>query len=112
MEELGSVDTLVDVVGTSIALHHLGVEAVYAAPLVLGAPSPPRRAGGYSNPAPATLELIAAANAPVAADNPVHKGAGELTTPGPARRAHHPGGVWPPGLQRPCRGGGTGYQGP
>ena len=64
LEELGSVDTLVDVVGTSIALHHLGVEAVYAAPLVLGAPSPPRRAGGYSNPAPATLELIAAANAP------------------------------------------------
>ena len=81
LEELGSVDTLVDVVGTSIALHHLGVEAVYAAPLVLGAPSPPRRAGGYSNPAPATLELIAAANAPVAADNPVHQGAGELTTP-------------------------------
>ena len=81
LEELGSVDTLVDVVGFCIGLRELGVEAVYAAPLVLGEPSPPRRAGGYSNPAPATLELIAATGAPVAADSPAHAGAGELTTP-------------------------------
>ena len=81
LEELGSVDTLVDVVGAAIGLHHLGVYKVYAAPLVLGAASPPRRAGGYSNPAPATLELIAAANAPAAADNPIYQNAGELTTP-------------------------------
>ena len=81
LEELGSVDTLVDVVGFCAGLRQLGVERVYAAPLVLGEPSPPRRLGGYSNPAPATLELIAASGAPVAADNPVHSGAGELTTP-------------------------------
>ena len=81
LEELGSVDTLVDVVGAAIGLHHLGVEKVYAAPLVLGAASPPRRSGGYSNPAPATLELIAAANAPAAADSPIYQNAGELTTP-------------------------------
>ena len=81
LEELGSVDTLVDVVGSAIGLDYLGVEAVYAAPLVLGASSPPRRAGGYSNPAPATLELIATARAPVAADNPMYQDAGELTTP-------------------------------
>ena len=81
LEELGSVDTLVDVVGFCIGLNLLEVESVYAAPLVLGAPSPPRRAGGYSNPAPATLELIAAAGAPVAADNAIFEGAGELTTP-------------------------------
>ena len=81
LEELGSVDTLVDVVGVCIGLRDLGVEEVYAAPLVLGEPSPPRRPGGYSNPAPATLELIAATGAPVAADSSVHAGAGELTTP-------------------------------
>ncbi len=81
LEELGSVDTLVDVVGTCLALHELEVERVYAAPLVLGEPSPPRRPGGYSNPAPATLELIAAAGAPVAPDSPTHSAAGELTTP-------------------------------
>lgn len=81
LEELGSVDTLVDVVGFCIGLRELGVGEVYAAPLVLGEPSPPRRPGGYSNPAPATLELIAASGAPVAADSPAHAGAGELTTP-------------------------------
>ena len=81
LEELGSVDTLVDVVGVCAGLRELGIEAVFAAPLVLGEPSPPRRPGGYSNPAPATLELIAASGAPVAADSPAHVGAGELTTP-------------------------------
>ena len=81
LEELGSVDTLVDVVGAAIALEQLKVEQVYASPLVLGAASPPRRPGGYSNPAPATLELVAAAKAPVASDYPMYQGAGELTTP-------------------------------
>ena len=81
LEELGTLDTLVDVVGFCIGLRELGVDAVYAAPLVLGEPSPPRRPGGYSNPAPATLELIAASGAPVAPDSPAHAGAGELTTP-------------------------------
>ena len=81
LEELGSVDTLVDVVGTSIGLHELGVDRIYASPLVLGSATPPRRVGGYSNPAPATLELVAVARAPVAADSPIHQGAGELTTP-------------------------------
>ena len=81
LEELGSVDTLVDVAGVCFGLHEMGVGEVYAAPLVLGEAAPPRRAGGYSNPAPATLELIAAAGAPVSADSPAHAGAGELTTP-------------------------------
>ena len=81
LEELGSVDTLVDVVGFCIGLQELGVKKVYAAPLVLGEATPPRRVGGYSNPAPATLELVAASGAPVTADSPTHAGAGELTTP-------------------------------
>ena len=81
LEELGSVDTLVDVVGSSIGFEYLGVDGFYAAPLVIGNSTPPRRAGGYSNPAPATLELIAATGAMVAGDNPMYDQAGELTTP-------------------------------
>lgn len=81
LEELGSVDTLVDVVGSSIGFEYLGVEGFHAAPLVIGNSSPARRPGGYSNPAPATLELIAATGALVAGDNPMFAQAGELTTP-------------------------------
>ena len=81
LEELGSIDTLVDVVGFVTGLDRLGVDSVYAAPLVLGASEPPRWHGGYSNPAPATLELAAMAGAPVAEDRDIFKGAGELTTP-------------------------------
>ena len=81
LEELGSIDTLIDVVGVAAGLAELGVARLYAAPLVLGASEPPRWPGGYPNPAPATLELIAMAGAPVAADRPMYQGAGELTTP-------------------------------
>ena len=81
LEELGTVDTLVDVVGFALGLHQLGIAAVYAAPLVLGAALPPRWPGGYANPAPATLELAAMAAAPIAPELPMHREAGELTTP-------------------------------
>ena len=81
LEELGTIDTLVDVVGVVICLDYLGVEQVYAAPLVLGESAPPRWAGGYSNPAPATLELVTMAGAPIVADRPLYLGSGELTTP-------------------------------
>ena len=81
LEELGTVDTLVDVVGFSIGLAHLNVEKVYASPLVLGASEPPRWSGGYSNPAPATLELAALAGAPVVGQRSIYQDVGELTTP-------------------------------
>ena len=81
LEELGTVDTLVDVVGFVFGLDYLGITEVFSAPLVLGESAPPRRPGGYSNPAPATLELAAAAGAPVTPELAIHQGAGELTTP-------------------------------
>ena len=81
LHELGTADTLVDVVGVVHGLEQLGVGRVYASPLVLGEPGGPRRPGGYSNPAPATLEIIAAAGAPVAPERQFHAGVGELTTP-------------------------------
>ena len=81
LEELGSGDTLVDVVGSAIGFEYLEVAGIHAGPLVIGNATPPRWAGGYSNPAPATLELIAAAGAPVVGDKPMYEDAGELTTP-------------------------------
>ena len=81
LEELGNVDTLIDVVGSIIGFEYLGVDGIHAGPLVIGNATPPRWAGGYSNPAPATLELIAAAGAPVIGDKPMYEEAGELTTP-------------------------------
>ena len=81
LEELGSVDTLADVVGTAIGLHQLELDHIYASPLVLGTAAPPRRPGGYPNPAPATLELVASAKAPVFPDHTMYQFAGELTTP-------------------------------
>ncbi len=81
LEELGSVDTLVDVVGVVLGLDHLGVTEVYASPIILGAAEPPRWPGGYATPAPATLELVAGSGAPVVEDRPIFEGAGELTTP-------------------------------
>ena len=81
LDELGSADTLVDVVGVVAGLEWLGVERVYASPLVLGEATGPRRPGGYSNPAPATLEIIAASKATVGPERPIYAGVGELTTP-------------------------------
>ena len=81
LHELGTADTLVDVVGVVHGLEHLGIERIYASPLVLGEATGPRRPGGYSNPAPATLEIIAAAGAPVAPERLFHANVGELTTP-------------------------------
>ena len=81
LEELGSVDTLVDVVGSAIGFEYLEVAGIHAGPLVIGNAAPPRWPGGYSNPAPATLELIASAAAPVIGDKPMYEDAGELTTP-------------------------------
>ncbi|MAF39907.1 MAG: TIGR00299 family protein [Chloroflexi bacterium] len=81
LDELGSVDTLVDVVGSAIGFGYLEVAGIHAAPLVIGNAMPPRWVGGYSNPAPATLELIASAGAPVIGDKPMYEEAGELTTP-------------------------------
>ena len=81
LHELADADTLVDVVGVIHGLEQLGVERICASPLVLGEATGPRRPNGYSNPAPATLEIIANANAPVAPQRPFHANVGELTTP-------------------------------
>ncbi|MCE5257951.1 MAG: DUF111 family protein [Chloroflexi bacterium] len=62
--ELSGLDSLVDVVGFSLSLHEMGIEAVYASPLPLGRGSVTTAHGILPLPAPATLALLAQVQAP------------------------------------------------
>jgi uncharacterized protein (TIGR00299 family) protein len=77
LHELGSLDTLVDVAGAIAGLRLLGAERLFASALPLGRGEVAAAHGALPVPAPATLALLAAANAPVTeVDAP-----GELVTP-------------------------------
>jgi uncharacterized protein (TIGR00299 family) protein len=65
LHELGAVDTLVDVVGVSAALHHLGATTVLCSPLPAASGSVATEHGILPLPAPATLALLAEARAPL-----------------------------------------------
>jgi uncharacterized protein (TIGR00299 family) protein len=56
--EVGAVDAIVDVLGTAVALEMLGVDAVYASALHIGAGSVQTAHGLLPVPAPATAELL------------------------------------------------------
>ncbi|MBX3025891.1 nickel pincer cofactor biosynthesis protein LarC [bacterium] len=73
--EVGAVDSIVDIVGTAIGLHALGVEAVYASSLPLGTGLTRSQHGVIPVPGPATVELLR--GLPVR----VGDGAAELVTP-------------------------------
>ncbi|HYN86979.1 MAG TPA: nickel pincer cofactor biosynthesis protein LarC [Ardenticatenaceae bacterium] len=89
--EVGALDAIVDVVGVCTGLHELGITALYAAPLPLGSGWTDSHHGQIPLPAPATLELLAAAGAPT---RPA-PGPGELVTPtGAALVAHFALGRW------------------
>ncbi len=75
--EVGALDAIVDIVGVCAGLHELGIERLYASPLPLGHGWAQTMHGRIPLPAPATLELLAAAGVPtVPAPGP-----GELVTP-------------------------------
>ncbi len=75
--EVGALDAIVDIVGVCAGLHELGIERLHASPLPLGHGWAQTQHGRIPLPAPATLELLAAAGAPtVPAPGP-----GELVTP-------------------------------
>ncbi|HET9059485.1 MAG TPA: nickel pincer cofactor biosynthesis protein LarC [Acidimicrobiales bacterium] len=59
--EVGSVDAILDVVGTCLALESFGVERIFAGPVALGTGTVRSRHGLLPNPAPAVLELLAGA---------------------------------------------------
>jgi uncharacterized protein (TIGR00299 family) protein len=76
--ELGSLDTLVDVVGVVAGLRRLGVEAVACSAVPSGAGVIRSDHGPLPALAPATAQLIAKAKAPVTAPGDVR---GEMVTP-------------------------------
>ncbi|MEC9140522.1 MAG: nickel pincer cofactor biosynthesis protein LarC [Chloroflexota bacterium] len=77
--ELGTLDTLIDVVGTIAGLELLGVERLYASPIPMGSGVFKAAHGPLPAAAPATMELAAMAKAPVA--TPPNGYTGELVTP-------------------------------
>ena len=81
LHELGTLDTLVDVVGAMIGLEHLGVERVYSSPFPMGTGVFRSAHGILPVPSPATSALFTMANAPLvpAPNNPVRTG--EMVTP-------------------------------
>ncbi len=75
--EVGALDAIVDIVGVCAGLHELGIAELYASPLPLGHGWAKTQHGRIPLPAPATLEVLSAANAPT---RPA-PGPGELVTP-------------------------------
>lgn len=75
LHELGSVDSIVDIVGAAIALNELGIEEVYASSVTTGRGSVMTAHGRLPVPAPAALELLK--GIPVNMAGPGH----ELVTP-------------------------------
>lgn len=73
--EVGAVDSIVDIIGTAIALEQLGIDKVIASPVVVGSGTIHIDHGVYPIPAPATLEILK--------DVPLESTTirGELTTP-------------------------------
>ena len=81
LHELGSDDTLADIVGTVAGLVELGVEEVCSAPLHVGSGTVRSQHGTLPVPAPGVAELVRGSGAPIVTP-PASAGAvGELLTP-------------------------------
>lgn len=77
LHELGSPDTLVDIVGTVAGLRLLGVEELYSSPLPAGSGLVQSAHGALPVPAPAALQIMVRAGAPLSSA----EWQGEVTTP-------------------------------
>jgi uncharacterized protein (TIGR00299 family) protein len=77
--ELGTLDTLIDVVGTVAGFELLGIERLYASAIPMGSGVFNAAHGPLPAAAPATVELAAMAKAPVT--TPPYGNTGELVTP-------------------------------
>lgn len=75
--EVGAVDALIDIVGASAGTFELGIDKLYASGVPLGSGWATMAHGKMPLPAPATLEILAAAHA---STRPA-PGPGELVTP-------------------------------
>jgi uncharacterized protein (TIGR00299 family) protein len=63
--EVGAVDSILDIVGAAVGLHYFKVEQVYASGLPWTTGQVQTQHGTLPLPAPATLELLTSAHAPV-----------------------------------------------
>jgi len=63
--EVGALDSIIDVAGTVIGLEALGIERLYASPLPYGSGTINSDHGILPLPAPATLEVLRLAHAPL-----------------------------------------------
>ena len=81
LHELGSLDTLVDVVGAAIGLDMLGIERLYCSPLPSGSGLVESSHGLLPVPSPATAALFAMSRAPVTPPPGGVEEAGEMVTP-------------------------------
>lgn len=75
--EVGAIDAIIDIVGVCAGLYALGIERLYAGSVPLGEGWTRSAHGRIPLPAPATLALLTAVNAPT---RPA-PGPGELVTP-------------------------------
>ncbi len=73
--EVGAVDSIVDIIGVSLAIEDLGVKQVYTSPIPLGMGQIKIDHGIYPIPTPATLEILK--GIPIRSSN-IHA---EMTTP-------------------------------
>ena len=81
LHELGTLDTIVDVVGSVAGLDLLQVERVYCSALPSGSGTVKSEHGPLPVPAPATAALLAMASAPVTPPPNGAVDAGEMVTP-------------------------------
>ena len=81
LQELGDIDTIIDVVGVAAGLELLGIEKLYSSPLPAGWGVVSTRKGALPVPAPATVQLMEMSKAKVAPPEGPYLKAGELVTP-------------------------------
>ncbi|NBU65597.1 MAG: LarC family nickel insertion protein, partial [Chloroflexia bacterium] len=75
--EVGALDAIVDIVGVAAGRYLLGIEKIYASPLPLGNGWVRAAHGELPVPAPATLNILSAVQAPIIPDAATF----ELVTP-------------------------------
>ncbi|MEP9410490.1 MAG: nickel pincer cofactor biosynthesis protein LarC [Candidatus Brocadia sp.] len=56
--EVGAIDSIIDIVGSVIAIRHLGIEKIYFSPVPVGCGYATCEHGTFPVPAPATAELL------------------------------------------------------